>query len=416
MKKTYLKKAMCLIMASAAMACSDVVNIDEGWDDDMGSDGAPVIRKITASSDTSTVITSAALNQSIAIFGDNLAYVQEIKINDISVDLSEIYAKRHRLEMVIPRVLPGEVNNILYIRTSDGEVTAPLEVVLPELTVSGFSNEFAADGDTVRVIGTNFDLYQIDSVNAKVQFNGSDIRIFDCTATSVSLQIPEGTPEDTPSSLTISTPQVDNPVQVPFRDEGIPILTDDPHTHMKGPWFDGSSCVCLNLADNPDAEPEAPLFDFYVDVKATATGSWQYFNVFITHFYLEESARDLVNHPEDYVVKFELYTPSNVPLAKLVKIGFAEDDYGFIYDWDPSATNGGVSLNTMNQWQTVSLEVTDLFCKDGQCYLKISESPDPYAGDGAADYNNFKMALNRELAGDWEFCCWNFRFAKKLEI
>ncbi|MBO8483476.1 MAG: hypothetical protein IAB75_05120 [Bacteroidetes bacterium] len=409
MKKTYLRNAICLIFTSvAAVACYDVVNIDEGWDDDMGSDGAPVIRKITASADTSTVISTASLDQSIAVFGDNLAYVEEIKINDIEVDLSEVYAKKHRLEMVIPRVLPGEVNNTLYIRTTDGEVSASLEVVLPQLTISGFSNEFAADGDTVRLVGTNFDLYQIDSVNAKVQLNGQDIKIFDCTSTSVSLQVPDGTPEDVASSLSIQTPQVETPVQIPFRDEGIPILTDDPNTHLMGPWF---AKTCLNLKDNPDAEPEAPLFDWYVIVKGTYTGAWQYDNVFITHFYLDETARDLVNNPEDYVVKFELYTPALVPMARYVKIGFAEDDHGFIYDWDPSASNGGVSLNTMDQWQTISLEVTDLFCKDGQCYLKISENP--YVG---ADYNNFKMAVNRELAGDVEFYCWNFRFAKKIVL
>lgn len=207
MKITYLKYTVFALFTSlTAISCSDVVNMDEGWDPDMGANGAPVIRKITASADTATAISVASLNQSIAIFGDNLARVTEVRINDISLDLSQVYAKRHRLELVVPRVLPGTVTNTLTIKTALGETTTPLTVTLPELKIKGFSNDFAADGDTVQVLGSDFDLYKIDSISATVKFNNQDIRIFNCSQNGFSIEVPEGTStEETSYPLNFDT-------------------------------------------------------------------------------------------------------------------------------------------------------------------------------------------------------------------
>lgn len=406
--KTYKLLTILFCVTSLFSSCDDVVNKDNDWDDDMGGSGAPVINKITASADTSTAISVASLNQSIAVFGDNLAHVKEVMINDISVELSQIYAKRHRLELVIPRVIPENVNNKLVIRTKEGEVSADLEVILPELSFKGFSNDFAADGDTVRIKGSNFDLYLIDSVNAAVTLNGNQIKIFNCSADEFSIQVPVGTPTDEKSELSISSPKISPAVNIPFRDKGFPVLSDDPITHQNGPWFPSENGVqIINVTE--DSDPPAPMFKMYMMHKRTYTSSWQYTNICITHFWLGHEADDVLANPQNYVLKFELLNPAGVPMSRLIKIGFPEDDYGFIYDWDPAATNGGTTLNTMGLWQTISLEVTDVFCKDGQCHLKISDNP---GVDGI--YNNFKMAGNRELAGDMEFYCWNFRICEKL--
>ena len=197
MKLTWLTYTTAAVLAAcAAISCSDVVNIDEGWDPDNVSTGAPSIRKIAASADTSTVITTAALNQSIAIFGDNLTDLESVTINDLSLDLTQVYAKRHRLELVVPRKLPGEVNNTLRIVTKRGEVSAALNVTLPELVINGFKNDFAADRDTVQVVSSDFDLYLIDSINAKLTFNGQPVKMIGCNATSFGVAIPAGTPTD----------------------------------------------------------------------------------------------------------------------------------------------------------------------------------------------------------------------------
>lgn len=410
MKSTYLKYTVFGLFAMLITAsCNDVVDMNDGWDDDLGADGAPVVTRITASSDTATVITTASLNQSIAIFGDNLAHVKEVRVNDIQLDLSQVFAKRHRLEMVIPRVLPGTVTNTLTIRTDLGEVTTPLTVTLPKLQIKGFLNDFAADGDTVQIQGSDFDLYKIDSISATIKFNDRDIRIFDCTASSFSIQVPEGTPTETTSYLTISSPEINTPVNVPFREKGIPILTNDPNTWVNGWWATGIAQV------GPNSKPAAPLYKWYVTLKKTYTGAWQYDNIMITHFWLDNSATDLLANPENYYVKMEILNPVEIPLARYIKIGNANlEGDGLIYNWDPASTNNGVSLNTMGKWQTVALEVTDVFKgKDGaKTSLRIARNP--YSNQD--EFNDLKMAMNRELAGDVEFYFWNIRFIKKIVI
>lgn len=409
MKNIFEYAALVMLSSVSLIGCYDVVNMDDGWNPDMGADGAPVVRKITASSDTSTAISVASLNQSIAVFGDNLSKVTEVYVNDISLDLSQVYAKRHRLELIIPRQLPGKVTNTLTIKTRLGGVDAPLTVTLPDLVIRGFSNEFASDGDTVQVIGSDFDLYKIDTVDAVVKFNDREIRIFDCNAEKFSVQIPEGTSVDETSYLSISTPELNSPVKIPFREKGIPILSNDENTWRNGWWATGIRQVVDGV------EPAAPLFKWYVTLKKTYTGAWQYDNIMITHFWLDDNAADLLANPENYYVKMELLNPVETPMARYVKIGNSDlEGEGLMYDWDPAATNNGVSLNTMGKWQTISLEVTDVFPgKNGnKTSLKIAQQP--YVNYD--EFNNFKMAMNRELAGDMEFYFWNVRFSKKISI
>lgn len=411
-------KHIALLMCGVAMfsSCSsDVLTIDEGWDPDTGADGPPVVTYVTASSDIEKPITTVALNQSIAIFGDNLWDITEILVNDLSVDLSQVYPRRHRLEIVVPRKLPNVVTNTMTIRTRLGETVVPIEVALPDLTINGFSNDFAADGDTVRVVGKDFDLYGIDSLTAKVTMGDRDIKIFNVTDKSFSLQVPDGLPVDQTTNLHIVTQQLPDGVDVPFREAGIPILTNDPYTWPGGWWPTGIIQV------SPDSEPAAPMFKWYVHLKNTYTGSWSYDNIMITHFKVGEEARDVVNNPQDYVVKFELLNPVNTPMARYVRIGIAEmENENLMYMWDP--VSEGASVNTMGVWQTMSLEVTDVFKgPNGTSSLKISDKPrqdDPNADyyGNQDEWNNFKMAMQRELAGDVDFYFWNIRIVKKLKF
>lgn len=414
MNFSWFKHTTLLVLSTLlAGACSDVVNIDEGWDPDNVSTGAPSIRKITASADTTTVITSAALNQSIAIFGDNLTDVELITINDLELDLSQIYAKRHRLELIVPRKLPGEVNNTLRIVTKRGEVSASLNVVLPELVINGFKHEFAADRDTVLVTGSDFDLYMIDSLHAKLTFNGQPVRMIGCDQTSFGVAIPAGTPTDQVSYLTVETPELTDPIEIPFRDPGIPILTNDDRTWVDGWWATGIT----EMSTISDEEfYYHPLFRWVAWIKKNFPGTWGYENFMITHFWLDDSAADLLANPDDWCVKMEINNPSGTPLARYIRLGASEtESVDKFYMWDPATSNNGVALNTMNEWQTVQFNVTDLFPAlddNGQkTCLKIAS--DPY--NNKDQWNNFKIAVQRETAGDVEFYLWNLRFVKRIK-
>lgn len=411
MKTIYLKYiASALFVVFAMISCSDVVNMNDGWDDDLSADGAPTVRKIAASADTTKVISKATLNQSIAIFGDNLAHVKGIRINDVDVDLSQVYAKRHRLELVIPRVLPKEINNLMIIKTALGEITLPLTVIVPDLKITGFSNDFALDGDTVQVVGADFDLYKIDTLNATAKFNGEDIKIFNCQEKSFSIQIPKGTPQEETSNLTITSPEVSGSISVPFREKGFAILTNDERT-WQGGWWESSAESGIKQV-GPDSKPAAPMFKWYVLLKETYAKEWGYTNIMVTYFWLDNSATNLLAHPENYYVKMEILNPEKTPLNRYILIGNERlDAEKLLYKWNP-LTEEGVSLNSRGKWMTVALEAADVFRgKDGKkTSLIISDKP-YMSGD---DANKIKMAMNPELPGDVEFYFWNIRFVKKI--
>lgn len=265
----------------------------------------------------------------------------------------------------------------------------------------------------MQVVGSDFDLYLIDSINAKLTFNGQPVKMIGCNATSFGVAIPAGTPTDRASYLTIETPELTTPVEIPFREPGIPILTNDERTWVNGWWATG-------ITSMNDISPEEfyyqPLFKWVTWIKKNFPGTWGYENYMITHFWLDSSAADLLANPEKWCVKMEINNPSGTPLARYIRLGAAEsEDAGKFYMWDPASSNNGVALNTMGEWQTVQLEVTDLFPpleENGQkTCLKIAT--DPY--NNTDQYNNFKIAAQRETAGDMEFYLWNIRFVKKIE-
>lgn len=403
----YLKQAVsALFTVLAIVACSDVVNMNDDWDDGLSANGAPAVRKITASSDTTKAISIAILNQSISIFGDNLSQVEEVRINDIKLDLSQVYAKRHRLELIVPRILPSEVTNTVTIRTRLGETTVPLTVTIPDLKITGFLNEFAADEDTVEIVGSDFDLYQIDSINATVKFNSQDIKIFNCSESSFSIEVPKGTSTEEASHLTISSPEINGTLIFPFREKGIPIMTNDERTWSGGPWW-----ATGYVEVGSDSNPTAPLFKRYIPVKKTCPTAWDYTNVLMSHFWLDDSATDLLANPENYYVKMEILTSENTPLSKEIHIGNSDGLRGDMYKWDP-VTSDNVSINTQGKWMTVALEAADVFRgKDGKkTSLLIAQQP--YVNTD--EFNHFKVAMNRELPGDVEFYFWNIRFVKKI--
>ena len=66
MKFTSFKYAVAALTAALALgACNDVVDMNDGWDDDLVSDGAPSIRKITTSADTATEIGRASCRERV---------------------------------------------------------------------------------------------------------------------------------------------------------------------------------------------------------------------------------------------------------------------------------------------------------------------------------------------------------------
>lgn len=406
---------------------------------------APVVTKVTTSLDTETAVTTVSLNESIAIFGENFIDVKSININTVDVDTREAYITETRIDIVVPRVIPENPNNKLIITTAGGTAEFDLTVSLPVLKINGFKNDFADNGEVAEVTGENFDLYQIDKENATLKFNGAEVEMLECTGTSFSFTIPENTPwpenfgydygyvssgkyENTnfikdygnkTSYLEISSPGLDAPVTIPFREMGISILTNDTDTWYSGWWPTGIIAKADFEAD-PNLAGITPFFEHVGHIKMTTTSAWQYENVTYIHWWIPEAARDIENNPQDYVVKMEILNPSTTPLARYIRLGNAlvegnaEVSEHFMM-WDPATSNGGLALNTMGKWQTVQFEVKDVFWPidaGRNTSLVLTETP----AATFDDETTFKIAMQREEPGDIEFYYWNVRIVKKIKL
>ena len=108
----------------AFSACQDVVEVEDlKAKDDIPSNGAPEITKIVLANDKEFEIDGADFEDMVRIEGKNLGNVVSVKFNDVEVDAKEIYARYDMLLAPVPRQLPGEVTDMLYITTKNGSVS-----------------------------------------------------------------------------------------------------------------------------------------------------------------------------------------------------------------------------------------------------------------------------------------------------
>ena len=115
-----------------------------------------------------------------------------------------VYSTYDMLLAPIPRALPKEVTNTIYITTKHGELSIPFVVSIPDLTINGLKNEFTQPGDTTVITGDNFDLYGITIEEAIVNLGNLPVNVIDATRTELTIEIPaNATPK---STLTIKGP------------------------------------------------------------------------------------------------------------------------------------------------------------------------------------------------------------------
>ena len=197
---SYIIPFACLTLMT--VACNDIVEVDDILSrENRPSTGAPVVDRVVLATDTTMPITVAAFEQVVRFQGSNLGDVTSLKFNDVEVDPKEIYSSYECLLAPVPRQLPGEVTNMVYIVTEHGSTETPLEITIPPLTIDGMYNEFAQPGDTTVISGDNFDLYGITAEAADVRFGQIPVNILEATRTELTLQIPQNVTPGTQISI-----------------------------------------------------------------------------------------------------------------------------------------------------------------------------------------------------------------------
>lgn len=376
MKRSKIIYAL-LAIALCCASCSDVVNYNDGYDDQLTSYGPPSITKISKAGDLESAITEGALTDMIVLQGDNLAGVQSIKINDVEVDLSTVYAVRTQITLPIPRMVPDNVNNLVTVVTEKGTTTFPLTVTIPDLKVEGFYNEFAQAGDTVQIMGKYLDLYELSVENGVFSVGGTSITPLRTSADTIVFIMPTGTPDG--SVFSMSSPKVATPITAKFREAGTSILDIE---SMSGGY----------VTDGKASGDPKPLIGKFFRIKGQLS-AWSWNSIFWSGFNLPDI--DVKNNPQNYYVKFEINTKSSASISSgnIIIGGNRQDNR-----WNPGADG---ALNTYGKWRTIRLELTDLF---------HDNTNGTYLVEGNNDFTSTYQP-DAEVNADFSIC--NYRIVKK---
>ena len=139
------------------------------------------------------LVTSASPQSLLCLVGENLRSVYEMYFNDQKAILNSSYITDNTLIVSVPRSIPQEVSDKIYMITQNKDtITYDFSVIIPAPTISTMSNEYAEAGSTAKLYGSYF----IDDPNVPLTLtfpNGAvaeDVKIND-SYSEVSFTVPE---------------------------------------------------------------------------------------------------------------------------------------------------------------------------------------------------------------------------------
>lgn len=382
MKTKILSICSIAVLAIALMsACSDVVKYQDGVEDLFHNDGAPAIAAVydaMPDADQSTPINVAVLKQFIRVQGQNLSHPKRVVINGIDVDVRQIYAESNSSWIRIPRVVPEMETGKLEYETEQGKAVVDFNVTIPHLELEGLENEFVLQGNEVRVKGDFFDLYEFndttDASTASITITNEAagyrevIKTDSCTESYTGIIIPEDCPDN--SLITFSWVEKGENFSktIPYRMTDQLMFGD--FSGDLGWWNDwGKSLVTTG----GNGGPEYLGFGFLRVTGTFAAWDWN-----STGFGCNWRWLDAAAHPENYVMKFEVWTNSNNPYYSYGDNGLNGAQNGgyclTLNGGDPRRQYDPISefgiTNTYGHWMTVSMPLNSMFDENHQLPLE----------------------------------------------
>lgn len=301
--------------------------------------GVPKMLNISTIKKLDSVIFQGNMGDWIALHGTSLANVTEIKLNDVLVDLEEIYEENGVVYLQIPVKLPVEVTNKLYLSTKGGTTDLNFTVSSPDLELTSMFNEYTLPGDTIRIYGKFLKLYEVDASNSVVLFGNLESPVITATDNYITAKVPEAVQSNVKVTLKNNKYNAEAVCPGYYQDKHHVITTFDsdfPYTSGTGQQWVGAG---------PEPKPTSGNYiRFEVDQQKYPDGlGW---------FYLMENSYeyqlDMILHPEKYVLKFELNM--GLPIRKT--------NFFIYYYWAvaPSPIGGDLfTVQNLGRWQTVSI-------------------------------------------------------------
>ena len=326
-------------------SCTSIVDYDKDYTpaEQIANSGAPTISAVYDVADTElqTPITEGNINQMVRIVGTNLNNVKKVTFNTVEADLKEVYTASTSAVVRIPSTLSMEHVNKIEYTTEQGTTVFDFVIPFPTLTVSSLLCEFVKAGEWATVYGENFDIYQFGTVS-KVCIGEQELAIDEVTSTSMKVQIPAGTPDNS----TITFRWTDSKgeamtAELPFRPTAQLLYGDMSDLSMS---TDGPVVVAKEDTDGMASLHFTGSYD-----------AWSWNTIDLSRNMIDQT----IDNTDDYVLKFEVKNATNFPLTEDTGLKFAVN-WGSDYGWNPA---GGSGINTFGRWQTVSLPLSPMATK-----------------------------------------------------
>lgn len=361
------------------------------------ADGVPTLKYVRSPlpEEADSLLVGAYLGNTVCLVGDNLRSIYELYFNDQKATLNTSYMTDHTVLVDIPKNIPEEVTNKIYMVTKSGEkVDFDFSVMVPAPVVSSMSCEYAPAGSEAVLYGDYF----VDDPNIPLTISmPGDItvegeQITSITKTAVKFIVPEGAVQGN-----IRVKSIYGTGQSVFQYKDTRNILFDWDGKYEGALAAGNSWNGDNEKKGQILASVPPVDEKYM-VMGPATlsgGQWQTPGEYLMMYWPDPNATEgcvpLYNLPqfkkmlEDYKIeelalKFEVYVPTSNPwmaegmqirFTSLDEVSMSNQTQDYIWNDDESHEEGkaprGVwvpweetgSYDTNNQWVTVTLKMSE---------------------------------------------------------
>ena len=361
------------------------------------ADGVPDLKYVRSPlpEEADSLLVGAYLGNTVCLVGDNLRSIYELYFNDQKATLNTSYMTDHTVLVDIPKNIPEEVTNKIYMVTKSGaKVDFDFNVMVPAPVVSSMSCEYAPAGSEAVLYGDYF----VDDPNVPLTISmPGDItvegeQITSITKTAVKFIVPVGAMQGN-----IRVKSIYGTGQSVFQYKDTRNILFDWDGKYEGALAAGNSWNGDNekkgqiLASVPSVDGK-----YMVMGPATLSGrQWQTPGEYLMMYWPDPNATEgcvpLYDLPqfkkmlEDYKIeelalKFEVYVPTSNPwmaegmqirFTSLDEVSMSNQTQDYIWNDDEKHEEGkaprGVwvpweetgSYDTNNQWVTVTLKMSE---------------------------------------------------------
>jgi hypothetical protein len=327
-KINYKVPVILLLVATVWLACDN--------EDEMGK---PVITNVRLTENPESV-SDATFGQWVAIQGQNLASAQQVLFNTENAQLLTTFITDKNIVVQIPSTFPEEFTRKVKVITKGGIAEFDFSTG-PAPEVTGFSNEFAAEGGTTKIIGSGF--YDVDSVIFKGGGDDLNAQILEVTPSAIKVVVPVGAVTGT---VKVVSAYGSDESSVKFRDETGMIMNFDDKNFCWGG---------MPIANGSGSGEPAPTSGKYMrGFKTNIPGEfwWDDPLVKATCGKIQDAVgQEVIGSSDQWVIKFELNVPEPWQYGHFE---FALS-WTYYYRFSPWKKEDGATAFTTDGWQTVTL-------------------------------------------------------------